>query len=74
VAKDGNKTPLKKNSRPRLYKALFRAFWLPYMAIGIFVFIQVAKKRKKSVHRAPKILWSREAKEEIEGRELRLPP
>jgi hypothetical protein len=49
VTKDGDKTPLKKDSRPKLYKALFRAFWLPYFIIGIFVFIQVAKKRKKSM-------------------------
>ncbi|RLU20387.1 hypothetical protein DMN91_006996 [Ooceraea biroi] len=40
VTKDGQKKPLKKNDRPKLYKAIFRAFWLPYSIVGIFVFIQ----------------------------------
>ncbi|XP_029164634.1 multidrug resistance-associated protein 4-like isoform X2 [Nylanderia fulva] len=45
VSKDGQKVPLKKNARPRLYKALFRAFWLPYAMIGIFLFSQVCVLR-----------------------------
>ncbi|XP_011704878.1 PREDICTED: multidrug resistance-associated protein 4-like, partial [Wasmannia auropunctata] len=40
VGKDGQKVPLKKDARPRLYKAIFKAFWLPYFAIGIFAFIE----------------------------------
>ncbi|XP_070149139.1 ATP-binding cassette sub-family C member 4-like isoform X2 [Polyergus mexicanus] len=40
VDKDGQKVPLKRNTRPRLYKALFGAFWLPYFIIGIYIFIQ----------------------------------
>ncbi|GAB1868440.1 Multidrug resistance-associated protein 4-like [Camponotus japonicus] len=40
VGKDGQKVPLKKNIRPKLYKALFGAFWLPYAIIGIYIFIQ----------------------------------
>ncbi|XP_029676365.1 multidrug resistance-associated protein 4-like [Formica exsecta] len=41
VGKDGQKVPLKGNARPRLYKALCGAFWLPYFIIGIYVFIQI---------------------------------
>lgn len=40
VSKDGQKVPLKRNARPKLYKALFRAFWLPYVIIGIYLFSQ----------------------------------
>ncbi|KAG5307336.1 MRP4 protein, partial [Acromyrmex insinuator] len=40
LGKDGQKVSLKKNVRPRLYKAIFKVFWLPYMTIGICVFIQ----------------------------------
>ncbi|XP_036147821.1 multidrug resistance-associated protein 4 [Monomorium pharaonis] len=40
VGKDGQKVPLKRNARPRLYKAIFNAFWLPYFIIGIYQFIQ----------------------------------
>ncbi|KAG5331515.1 MRP4 protein, partial [Acromyrmex charruanus] len=40
LGKDGQKVSLKKNVRPRLYKAIFKVFWLPYMIIGICVFIQ----------------------------------
>lgn len=40
LGKDGQKVPLKKNVRPKLYKALFGAFWLPYAIIGIYIFIQ----------------------------------
>ncbi|XP_050461230.1 ATP-binding cassette sub-family C member 4-like isoform X2 [Cataglyphis hispanica] len=39
VGKDGQKVPLKRNARPRLYKALFGAFWLPYFIDGIYIFI-----------------------------------
>ncbi|KAL6424747.1 hypothetical protein ACFW04_010010 [Cataglyphis niger] len=39
VGKDGQKVPLKRNARPRLYKALFGAFWLPYFIVGIYIFI-----------------------------------
>ncbi|XP_011259351.2 multidrug resistance-associated protein 4 [Camponotus floridanus] len=39
VDKNGQKMPLKKNVRPKLYKALFGAFWLPYAIIGIYIFI-----------------------------------
>ncbi|XP_070149137.1 ATP-binding cassette sub-family C member 4 [Polyergus mexicanus] len=41
VGKDGQKVPLKGNTRPRLYKALFGAFWLPYFIIGIYIFILI---------------------------------
>lgn len=41
VSKDGQKVPLKGKARPRLYKALFGAFWLPYFIVGIYTFIQV---------------------------------
>ncbi|XP_011149209.1 multidrug resistance-associated protein 4-like [Harpegnathos saltator] len=41
VGKDGQKVLLKKNYRPRLYKAIFCAFWLPYFIAGIFLTIQV---------------------------------
>ncbi|XP_032678118.1 multidrug resistance-associated protein 4-like [Odontomachus brunneus] len=40
VRKDGQKVPLKKNDRPRLYKAILRAFWLPYFIIGLFQLVQ----------------------------------
>ncbi|XP_011877749.1 PREDICTED: multidrug resistance-associated protein 4-like isoform X1 [Vollenhovia emeryi] len=40
VGKDGQKVPLKRDVRPRLYKAIVNAFWLPYFIIGTFVFIQ----------------------------------
>ncbi|XP_036147849.1 multidrug resistance-associated protein 4 [Monomorium pharaonis] len=40
VGKDRQKVPLKRNARPRLYKAIFNAFWLPYFIIGIYQFIQ----------------------------------
>ncbi|XP_039312480.1 multidrug resistance-associated protein 4-like isoform X1 [Solenopsis invicta] len=40
VGKDGEKVPLKRNARPRLYKAICKAFWLPYFIIGIYLFIQ----------------------------------
>lgn len=40
LGKDGQKMPLKKDARPRLYKAIFNAFWLPYFIIGIYQFIQ----------------------------------
>ncbi|XP_071570690.1 ATP-binding cassette subfamily C member 4-like isoform X2 [Temnothorax nylanderi] len=43
--KDGQKVPLKKNARPRLYKAIFNAFWLPYFIIGICLFIQCSVAR-----------------------------
>ncbi|XP_011701007.1 PREDICTED: multidrug resistance-associated protein 4-like isoform X2 [Wasmannia auropunctata] len=39
MSKDGQKVPLKKNVRPRLYKAICNAFWLPYFIIGIYSFI-----------------------------------
>ncbi|XP_011635942.1 multidrug resistance-associated protein 4-like [Pogonomyrmex barbatus] len=45
VGKDGQKVPLKKNARPRLYKAIFYAFWLPYFIIGIYSFIQCCAVR-----------------------------
>ncbi|XP_073368124.1 LOW QUALITY PROTEIN: multidrug resistance-associated protein 4 [Mycetomoellerius zeteki] len=38
--KDGQKVLLKKNVRPRLYKAVLKTFWLPYFIIGICTFIQ----------------------------------
>ncbi|KYN05541.1 Multidrug resistance-associated protein 4 [Cyphomyrmex costatus] len=41
VGKDGQKVPLKKNARPKLYKAIVKTFWIPYLIIGICVFIQV---------------------------------
>lgn len=52
VGKDGQKVPLKGNARPRLYKALCGAFWLPYFIIGIYVFIQVKtiSKKKHQMH------------------------
>ncbi|XP_012230272.1 ATP-binding cassette subfamily C member 4-like [Linepithema humile] len=40
VGKDGQKVPLK-NARPRLYKALVRAFWVPHLVVGIIIFIQI---------------------------------
>ncbi|XP_071628428.1 ATP-binding cassette subfamily C member 4-like [Temnothorax longispinosus] len=40
VGRDGQKVLLKKNVRPRLYKAIFSAFWLPYFIIGIYTLIQ----------------------------------
>ncbi|XP_036143534.1 multidrug resistance-associated protein 4 isoform X2 [Monomorium pharaonis] len=40
VGKDGQRVPLKENARPRLYKAIFNAFWLPYFIIGFYQFIQ----------------------------------
>ncbi|XP_071557592.1 ATP-binding cassette subfamily C member 4-like isoform X2 [Temnothorax nylanderi] len=45
VDKDGQKVPLKKNARPRLYKAIFNAFWLPYFIIGIGILIQCSVVR-----------------------------
>ncbi|XP_071557590.1 ATP-binding cassette subfamily C member 4-like [Temnothorax nylanderi] len=45
VGKDGQKVPLKENARPRLYKAIFNAFWLPYFIIGIGTLIQVSVVR-----------------------------
>ncbi|XP_036143719.1 multidrug resistance-associated protein 4 isoform X2 [Monomorium pharaonis] len=39
MGKDGQKVLLKKD-RPRLYKAIFNAFWLPYFIIGVYQFIQ----------------------------------
>ncbi|XP_072762869.1 ATP-binding cassette sub-family C member 4 [Anoplolepis gracilipes] len=45
VGKDGQKVPLKENARPKLYKALFHAFWLPYVIIGIYIFIQACVLR-----------------------------
>ncbi|XP_014467785.1 PREDICTED: multidrug resistance-associated protein 4-like [Dinoponera quadriceps] len=45
VGKDGQKVPLKKNGRPRLYKAIFRAFWLPYFITGIYSIIQLVVLR-----------------------------
>ncbi|XP_071641737.1 ATP-binding cassette subfamily C member 4-like isoform X2 [Temnothorax longispinosus] len=43
--KDGLKVPLKENARPKLYKAIFNAFWLPYFIIGIWLFIQCSVVR-----------------------------
>ncbi|XP_036143536.1 multidrug resistance-associated protein 4-like isoform X2 [Monomorium pharaonis] len=40
MGKDGQKVPLKRDVRPRLYKAIFNAFWLPYFIIGVYEFIQ----------------------------------
>ncbi|XP_011701011.1 PREDICTED: multidrug resistance-associated protein 4-like, partial [Wasmannia auropunctata] len=40
MSKDGWRVPLKNNVRPRLYKAICNAFWLPYFIIGIYSFIQ----------------------------------
>ncbi|XP_011701753.1 PREDICTED: multidrug resistance-associated protein 4-like [Wasmannia auropunctata] len=40
VSKNKQKMPLKKSVRPKLYRAIFKAFWLPYFIIGIFTFIQ----------------------------------
>ncbi|KYN28009.1 Multidrug resistance-associated protein 4 [Trachymyrmex cornetzi] len=45
VGKDGQKVPLKKESRPKLYKAVLRTFWLPYFIIGIGSFIQCSVVR-----------------------------
>ncbi|KAG5343400.1 MRP4 protein, partial [Acromyrmex heyeri] len=35
MGKNGQKVPLKKESRPKLYKAVYKTFWLPYFIIGI---------------------------------------
>ncbi|XP_036142952.1 multidrug resistance-associated protein 4-like [Monomorium pharaonis] len=40
MGKDGQKVPLKRDVRPRLYKAIFNAFWLSYFIIGVYQFIQ----------------------------------
>ncbi|KYQ56410.1 Multidrug resistance-associated protein 4, partial [Trachymyrmex zeteki] len=45
VGKDGQKVPLKKKSRPKLYKAVYKTFWLPYFIIGICSFIQCSVVR-----------------------------
>ncbi|XP_077262946.1 LOW QUALITY PROTEIN: ATP-binding cassette subfamily C member 4-like [Temnothorax americanus] len=45
VDKDGQKVSLKKNVRPRLYKAIFNAFWWPYFIIGIGMLIQCSVVR-----------------------------
>ncbi|XP_036142951.1 multidrug resistance-associated protein 4-like isoform X2 [Monomorium pharaonis] len=39
MSKDGQKVPLKGDARPRLYKAIFNAFWLPCFIIGVYQFI-----------------------------------
>ncbi|XP_011701755.1 PREDICTED: multidrug resistance-associated protein 4-like, partial [Wasmannia auropunctata] len=40
MSKAGQKVPLKKNARPRLYKAICNAFWLPYFIVIFCTFIQ----------------------------------
>ncbi|KAL0104962.1 hypothetical protein PUN28_016536 [Cardiocondyla obscurior] len=45
VGKDGQKVPLKKVARPKLYKAIFKAFWLPYFIIGVYTMIQCSVVR-----------------------------
>ncbi|XP_018349991.1 PREDICTED: multidrug resistance-associated protein 4-like, partial [Trachymyrmex septentrionalis] len=45
VGKNGQKVPLKKESRPKLYKAVYKTFWLPYFIIGICSFIQCSVVR-----------------------------
>ncbi|KAG5343999.1 MRP4 protein, partial [Acromyrmex charruanus] len=35
VGKNGQKVPLKKESRPKLYKTVYKTFWLSYFIIGI---------------------------------------
>ncbi|XP_011705629.1 PREDICTED: multidrug resistance-associated protein 4-like [Wasmannia auropunctata] len=47
VCKDGQKVSLKKDARPKLYKAIFKAFWLPYFILGIFAFIEVYRYSEK---------------------------
>ncbi|XP_012058534.1 PREDICTED: multidrug resistance-associated protein 4-like [Atta cephalotes] len=45
MGKNGQKVPLKKESHPKLYKAVYKTFWLPYFIIGICSFIQCSVVR-----------------------------
>ncbi|XP_011877743.1 PREDICTED: multidrug resistance-associated protein 4-like [Vollenhovia emeryi] len=40
MSKNGQVVLLKKDVRPRLYKAIYKAFWLPYSINGIYLFIE----------------------------------